>query len=410
MSFRIFPLWLLIASVCCAWAADPKDVQEFRRQMFEPPLNIVADRSIELMFNTVRVEAGADPSRLPQAPAQLDFTYEYAGVRRPALDVIERTFTDALLIIKNGTIVYEGYFNLSTPQTHFNSYSAAKSINAVLVGAALRDGALTSVEEPLTQHVPELEGTGYAGVTVRQLLQMRSGVDWDENFFEPGTSGYRAHVGAWVEASSRFTDAALTVKRRHAPGSVFYYNTLDSALVGKVVERATKMSVSRYLSERVWKPAGMESYGFYLIDGLPGVGREFTGGGFNAVLRDYGRLGLLMLNEGRANGQQILPTAYVKELASTSASAQETDEPDLGYGYLWWTVNGSRAFTALGGEGQFVFVDPDTQTVIVKLSHGPVGPKFEDVQRETVSFLKAASRWQAVPKDPVTHSSTTTRK
>lgn len=400
MSLRLSPLLLVIVGIGSAWAADPKDVQEFRRHMFEPPFNMVANRSIELMFNTVRVEAGEHPTKLPAATTQLDFTYEHAGARRSALDIVERTSTDALLIIKNGTIAYEGYFNLSTPQTHFNSYSAAKSINAMLLGAALRDGVIASVEEPLTRHVPELVGTGYDGVTLRNILQMRSGVEWDENFFKPGTSGYKAHVGAWVEANSRFTDAALTVKRRDPPGTVFYYNTLDAALVAQVVERATKMPVSRYLSERVWKPAGMESYGFYLIDGPPGVGREFTGGGFNAVLRDYGRLGLLMLNEGRANGHQLLPPAYVKELASTATTTQGTGEPGLGYGYLWWTVDGSRAFTALGGEGQFVFVDPDTHTVVVKLSHGPVGPKFEDVQRETVSFLKAASQWQPGPKSP----------
>ena len=162
-----------------------------------------------------------------------------------------------------------------------------------------------------------------------------------------------------------------------------------------MVERAVKMPVSKYLSQRLWKPAGMQSYGFYVLDGPPGTGREFTGGGFNAVLRDYGRVGLLMLNQGRVNGRRILPASYVAESTRPSTTSDaETHEPHLGYAYFWWPILGSSAFTALGGEGQFIFVDPATSTVIVKMSHGPVGPAAQANEQETLSFLAAASRWQ----------------
>ena len=127
------------------------------------------------------------------------------------------------------------------------------------------------------------------------------------------------------------------------------------------------------------------------------------------------KIGLLYLDHGVWQGEQVVPAEWVTRATTEHVPLEVGVEGfapagEVGYGYLWWTVNGSRAFTALGGEGQFVFVDPDTQTVIVKLSHGPVGPKFEDVQRETLSFLKAASRWQPGPKDPLTHGSTNTRK
>ena len=202
-------------------------------------------------------------------------------------------------------------------------------------------------------------------------------------------------MAAWVEGSARYTDFAVSAKRAHPPGTVFNYDTMDAAVVGLIVERAVKMPISRYLSERLWKPAGMEAYAFYVIDGPPGIGREFSGGGFNAVLRDYGRVGLMMLNNGRANRHQILPASYVAEstTASTTSDA-ETKEPRLGYAYFWWPVLNSRAYVALGGEDQFIYVDPVSKTVVVKMSHGPVGPAAEAQEQETLSFLDAASRWK----------------
>jgi hypothetical protein len=138
----------------------------------------------------------------------------------------------------------------------------------------------------------------------------------------------------------------------------------------------------------------MENYAFYVLDGPPGEGREFTGGGFNAVLRDYGRIGLMMLQNGNANRRQLLPSDWVAESTRPTTKPAGRPEEGLGYAYFWWTVNNTRAFTALGGEGQFLFVDPETQTVIVKLSHAPVGPGGQRVTEEAFAFLKAASKWR----------------
>src|SRR5690606_17553510 len=211
------------------------------------------------------------------------------------------------------------------------------------------------------------------------------------NFFVPGPSR-DAHVAAFVDNERRYVTAATDITERAGPaGQRFNYNSIEAALVGEIVSRATGMSLSDYLSERVWKPAGMESYAFYVLDGPPGIGKEFTAGGFNAVLRDYGRIGLMMLNEGEANGQRILPAEWVEESTTPGpGSARE----GLGYAYLWWTVDGSEAYTMLGGEGQFVYVDPPSETVIVKLSHIPVGPDGARATDETFAFLEAASAWE----------------
>lgn len=375
------------------WTGPPPAVLEYRHHMFDPPVRSLANRTIELMFDTVRVEPGSGTWKLPARPAALDFTYPFEGKAHQASDVLENTYTDALLIIKNGVVVYENYLNRADERTHFMSYSMAKSLNSIMMGFALQDGYVKSVTEPITHYAPELAGTAYDGATLRDVLQMRSGTEWDDNFFQPG-SAKDINELAFMRGAARFVSAASWPKRAHAPGEVFNYNTVDAALIGLVIERAAKRPISRYMAERLWKPAGMESYGLYVLDGPPGEGREFTGGGFNAVLRDYGRIGLMMAQQGVANGRQLLSSAWVKE--STTAPSQPSGRPerDLGYAYLWWTFDDSRAYTALGGEGQFVFVDPETQTVIVKLSHAPVGPDGQRISAETYAFFKAASTWR----------------
>jgi CubicO group peptidase (beta-lactamase class C family) len=398
LCFPAFVLLLFLSGSVAtpvARAQTSKTIENYRLHMFDEPFRSLANRTIELMFDTARVENAKPTWILPKTPFDLDFTYDFNGAQHKAEDVLEDTDTDALLVIKNGKIVYERYLNRADAATHFNSYSMAKSVNSIMVGLALADGHIHSVLDPVVKYVPELRGSGYDGTTIQNLLEMRSGVAWDDNFFAEGTTGRNAHVPAWVEAKARYTDAAPKTKRAHPPGSTFNYDTMDAAVVGLVVERAEKMPVSKYLSERVWKPAGMESYGFYVIDGPPGVGREFTGGGFNAVLRDYGRLGLMMLNQGRANGRQVLPASYVAESTKPSTNSDtETGEPHLGYAYFWWPILNSQAFTALGGEGQFIYVDPASKTVVVKLSHGPVGPAAQATEQEALSFFAAASRWQ----------------
>lgn len=202
--------------------------------------------------------------------------------------------------------------------------------------------------------------------------------------------GRDAHVGAFVDNEIRYVSAAKRIlERAGPPGQAFNYKSIEAALVGEIVSRATGVSLSEYLSARVWRPAGMESYAFYVIDGPPGIGREFTAGAFNAVARDA-RLGQMMLNEGEANGRRILPAEWVGESTTPGPGAAR---PGQGYAYVWWTIEDTDAYMMLGGEGQFVYVDPPTRTVIVKLSHVPVGPDGARATAETFAFLAAASAW-----------------
>lgn len=380
---------LLGAAAAQGQAQVPEAIREYRLHMFEPAVSVLANRTAELMFDTSRVEAGGEVWALPGESQPLDFSYEHDGRRRPAREFAERTYTDALLIIKHGRIMHEAYFNRATADTHFMSYSMGKSFNSILVGAALADGSISSVADPVTRYLPELNGTAYDGLTLENLLQMRTGVAWEDNFFVPGPSR-DAHVSAFVNNEGRFVSAARDMRRTGPAGETFNYNSVEAALVGEIVSRATSRPVSVYLSERVWRPAGMQRHAFYVLDGPPGIGKEFTAGAFNAVLRDYGRVGLMMLNEGEANGRGILPASWVRESTTPGPGSAR---PGLGYAYLWWTIEGGAAYTMLGGEGQFLYVDPPSRTVVVKLSHVPVGPDGARANDETFAFLAAAAAW-----------------
>lgn len=382
----------LVLTTGPAWGQVSPALQEVRRHMLDADVNALTFHEMDQIFDTRRVPAGAATWKLPRVEASMNFTYQFAGQTHTAEEGLERTYTNALLVIKHGAIVNELYRNKTNEATHFISFSMAKSITSMLIGLAIADHHIHSVDDPITRYVPELKGTGYDRVTIRQALRMRSGVDYDERYdFSHPSLAATMFEESLVENKIRFAAFAKIVNRAYPPGTHFNYSTLETAVLGWVLERSTGESISQYMDERLWRPAGMESYGFFILDGPPGVGREFNGAGFNAVLRDFGRLGLMMLRGGKAAGKQVVPQEWVRQSTDArNTSPVEAGSP-LGYQYQWWTLAGTNAFTAIGLQGQFIFVDPDTDTVVVKLSYFP--PDNTDVEKESIAFLQAVSRW-----------------
>jgi CubicO group peptidase (beta-lactamase class C family) len=177
--------------------------------------------------------------------------------------------------------------------------------------------------------------------------------------------------------------------RIHEPGELFQYKTIDTAVLGWLIERATGRSVAAYTASCLWESLGAESDGYYIMDGPPGVGREFSGAGFNATLRDFARFGQMMLDGGVADGRRIVSEDWVQR--STGPSG-ETGEQRGGYGLQWWMVGQDSAYAAIGLQGQYIYIDPATRTVVVKLSYYPPGNNRAD--GEVRAFLEAASAWQ----------------
>jgi CubicO group peptidase (beta-lactamase class C family) len=369
-------------------SAVPVATQILRWHMLDGDVNALTFRSMDTLFTTRSVPRAGDVWQLPRADRPLDFSYTFQGKQYRAQDFLERSYTNALLVMKDGRIVAEIYRNNSNERTHFMGWSMTKSITSMLIGCALAEGRIKSLDDPIDTYLPELKQGGYRSVTIRQILQMRSGVDYEEryDFEHPGTAATN-HINALVKNVARFADAARTIRRANPPGAVFQYKTLDTAVLGWLIERVSGMSVAAYTAQKLWEPLGMDADGFYIMDGAPGVGREFSGAGFNATLRDWARIGLTMMNGGTGNGHRILSPQWV---AQASAPAAPEDARG-GYGFQWWTMPGSDAYSAIGLQGQYVFVDPKTRTVVVKLSYFP--PADQKASEETAAFLAAASAW-----------------
>jgi CubicO group peptidase (beta-lactamase class C family) len=365
-------------------------VQILRWEMLEGDVNSLMFRSMDELFTTRTVARSGPVWELPHEDRSLDFTYQWQGETRPADEVLERTYTNALLIMKDGRIVSEIYRNNSNERSRFIGWSMTKSITSVLVGCALADDYIDSLDTPISDSLPELKGGGYDGVSIRHVMQMRSGVDYQEryDFANPGTAASN-HIAALVRNTARFADVARTLPRIHEPGELFQYKTIDTAVLGWLIERATGGSVAAYTASCLWEPLGAESDGYYIMDGLPGVGREFSGAGFNATLRDFARFGQMMLDGGIADGRRIVSEDWVQQ--STGPSG-ETGEQRGGYGLQWWMVGQDNAYAAIGLQGQYIYIDPATRTVVVKLSYYPPGDNRAD--GEVQAFLEAASAWQ----------------
>jgi CubicO group peptidase (beta-lactamase class C family) len=376
-----------------AQAASPA-LQEARRHWLDANVNVLTFHSVDQLFPTRRVDASATPWPLPRAERPLDFNYDYAGKTHAAMDVVDRTYTNALIILKHGKIVTEIYRNQTDAASHFISFSMAKSITSILIGLALTDGRIHSLDDQITQYVPELKESAYDGVTIRQALDMRSGANYDEQYVvgHPDLLS-AAFEESFIENRMRFVSVTRAMTRAYPPGEHYNYSTFETCVLGWVLERATKQSITQFMTDRLWKPAGMESYGFWMLDGTPEVGREFNGGGFNAIARDYARLGLLMLRNGQAGSRQVVPAAWVRE--STIPRVREAvspEEPSFGYHYQWWPIVDSDAYMARGLQGQAIYIDPSTDTVVVKLSYFP--PGNHEAFAESAAFMRAASRWQ----------------
>ena len=369
-----------------AFALTPA-VIAMRWQWLNPEINSFTFREAKNVFEYRDVRRGGEVWELARADGLAMPAIAFGGETRDYARFAEDTFTNALLVLKDGRIVFEDYRNRMTPETRHTAFSMSKTITAMLVGISLERGEIDSLDDPAEKYVPRLAGSGYDGVTIRQILQMRSGVDYEERYdfgANPSFAG-RLHEQAIVLNRMRFADGALETKRGNAPGSTFNYSTLDTMVLGWILEEAAGETLEQQMEQRIWQPLGAEADGFWLADGPPGAGRALNDMGFNATLRDFARLGQLMLDDVMRGETRILPEGWVGQMTAMTP----TGEPWPGYGFQTWQVDGeSGAYAAVGLAGQFIYVHPQTRTVIVKLSHYPPAEPA-NVTPEVLAMFKA---------------------
>jgi CubicO group peptidase (beta-lactamase class C family) len=319
------------------------------------PQKVAGFRNMQALTPTRSIAAGPDPYPLPEKLADLSgFEFAFEGAALSLDDYIRRQNVAGLLIVKDGYVVYERYELGNTRASRWMSWSVAKSVTSLLLGAAIQDGYIKSVDEKVSDYLPRLKESSYDDVSIRQLLQMSSGVAWDEDYADPESD---INTIQWDTLS---VYEQLRHKPRFAPaGEVFNYNTAETNLVGTLLRSAIGNNLSTYLSAKIWKPFGMEYSASWNLS--EAAGGEFGGSSLNATLRDYARIGMFALQNGKLrDGGQVLPEGWMTESTTPSKGLAS-------YGYLWW-LRGEHAYAASGIFGQAIHIDPVRRMVIAQHS------------------------------------------
>lgn len=322
----------------------------------------------EMNFATRTVKAGAPVRPLTYSDRSLpDFPIVSNGATYDIYDYVSRNRISGLLVMKDDEVRLEHYDLGITEHTRWLSMSMAKSFSTTLVGAAIQDGFIKSVDEPLTTYLPEFNGTAFDGVTVKTLMQMTSGVKWSDDQTD-ANSERRQMLEIQIAQQSGAVMRYMAERPRAAPpGTQFCYSTGDTHVVGALIKAATGKWLSDYLSEKIWSKLGVEQDGAWWLE-APG-GLEVAGSGFFATLRDYARFGRFILDDGVIDGERILPEGWVRE----AGSARQISGKRVDYGYMWWIVpnaDGSLddgAFTARGIFGQLMYINPKHRVICVVL-------------------------------------------
>lgn len=281
------------------------------------------------------------------------FRFTHQGVSVTPEDFMARRRIGGWIVLKNGEVATERYGMGNVQSSRWVSFSVAKSVTSTLVGAALHDGSLDSLDRRCETLLPALRGGGYEGTTVRQLLRMTSGVRWSEEYTDPNSDIGRFGDAVRLNRPGAVLDFVRARPRANVPGTVFNYNTGDTFVLGALVAAATGMTLSGYLSARIWSRTGMEADGYWMVEAPDG--QELAGGALCATLRDYARFGLFVLRDGVVGAQRLLPEGW-RDLAGGSEGGS--------YGYQWWRL-GAGAFEGRGLYGQFLSVHPAENIVSV---------------------------------------------
>lgn len=332
---------------------------------------------LTLLAKSSEITPSPDPLELPVGkPLEIPGLENYMASQRTA----------GLVIIQDGKIRLERYGQDFSADGRWTSFSVAKSFTSTLVGAAIQDGYIKSLDDKVSQYIPDLQGSAYDDVTVQQLLTMSSGVKWDEDYENP-----QSDVALFNKAKPESgVDATVSYMRKlpraHPPGTVWHYNTGETNLIGVLVSSATGKPLAQYLQERIWHPAGMAATATWL---LGKTGHEIAGCCLQAATRDFARFGLFVLANGNVKGKQIVPVDWFEQAIHKK---MDIGVPGKGYGFQWWTYdNGSVAAQGIFGQG--IFIDPQRRLVIASNSNwtranlGPEPEAREAFYRKVVEII-----------------------
>ncbi|RYY56256.1 MAG: class C beta-lactamase-related serine hydrolase [Chitinophagaceae bacterium] len=288
--------------------------------------------------------------------------------------------TVAVLVIRDGKIVFEKYDDGYSDSSLSNSFSMAKSITSLLVGAAIREGLIRSVNDRVGNYLPEFSTGLAAGLKIRDLLTMSSGSNWDESYANPLSVTTEAYYGSDL----RSTATSVSIKK--TPGTYFSYKSGDTELLGLIVEKATGRSLANYAAEKLWRPIGAEHPALWSTDRAGGSAKAYCC--FNTNARDFARIGQLMLDSGKWKGTPIIDSNYFSESVSPCLVPDESGQPTTYYGYQWWIRPAyPGVFYARGILGQYIIMIPSRKMVMVRLGHKRSSRRVNDAPEEVDALI-----------------------
>lgn len=349
-----------------AHASEPiGTIEEIYDGKLTPDLSVNTFRNIDRLFPSRLIAAGGTVHELPASDVSFDGINVTIGERKyDYFDFLADHQVAGLVILKDGKLVHETYQRGNTADTRWMSMSVAKSVASTLAGFAVADGYIKDLDAMVTDYVPALKGSAYDGVSVRDVLMMSSGVGWNEEYTD-STSDRRDLLRAQIAQKPGAAMAVMANLERVAePGTKNNYSTGETQVLAEVIYHATGKPLAEYLSEKLWKPYGMQADAYWWLDSPDGV--EIGGSGISATLRDFARFGQFILDGGTIDGKAVLPEGWVAE--ATTSRTLKTGE-DIGYGYMWWpgwtdAAKEDGAFLAMGIFGQNVYINPKRNVVI----------------------------------------------
>lgn len=374
---RVIGALLVLLVGLFGWASVNTDTSLYARTI----VWMQADTDDWKRFPSRAVAASPKPLEFEQGTLRAgDLNSVWVAEQGSSVDLdtfLEETGTTAFIVLQNDLILTERYFNGSSREATQTSFSAAKSFVSTLVCIAIEEGHIGSLDNPVTDYIPELLDADprMSEITIRNLVSMSSGLKYSEAGL-PWTDDARTYYAPDLRA------AALSVEIEEAPGTTFLYNNYNPLLLGMVLERTTGMSVASYLETRLWQPMGAEAAGSWSLDS-EASGFEKMESGINGRAIDFLRFGRLFLNEGRNGDQQVVPAQWVAEATRRDTST----DPAADYQYFWWIDEVGDGYLAWGNHGQFIYVVPSQELVVVRMGTGYGYDDWPAVLREIAGQL-----------------------
>jgi len=361
---------ILIIIIAIAIFYVPKTLRVYKMiHLYDKDKIVYNFLNMDKIFPISKISASKLPHVFETREFKLPDVYLLDGKEHNLLEGLDYFRSDGMVVLHNGDLIYENYWLGNSEDQKHVSWSVAKSFLSALVGIALHKGLIEDLKDPITKYLNDFNGTGYEGIPIKDILQMSSGVQFNEDYADYNSDINR--FGRTIARGTSMRDFAKTLKNEKKSGTYNHYVSIDTQMLAMLLQEVTGKSITRLLQKNIWDKIGMEHDAYYMLDRS---GMEVALGGLNASLRDYAKFGLLYLNKGNWKGEQIVPAEWVKASHTPDGKHLLPGENDLssnswGYGYQWWIPGFPNTdYTASGIYNQYIYIDPVTNVVIAKTS------------------------------------------